>query len=122
MKRFCDYIKIYRKKGNIYDPFAVSTSPPPDNDPNGIYQELVWQGECKGEATSQQSMLSVSDRMTITIYINENNILTDSRDIAFFQTNCEGEFIRLQILEVKRYEHNTIIKAMHLKDGDNKEV
>ncbi len=122
MKRFCDYIKIYRERGNIYDPFAESTPPPPDNDPSGIYSVLVWEGECKGETTSQNSMLSVSDRMNITIYINENDIPADNRDIAFFKTNNEGEFIRLTILEVKRYEHNTIIKAMHLKDGDNEEV
>lgn len=122
MNRFCDYIKIYRQNGNIYNPFAEKTSPPPDNDPSGIYSELVWEGECKGETTSQQSMLSISDRMTITVYINENNVPTDNRDIAYFQTNCEGDPIRLQILEVKRYEHNTIIKAMHLKDGDNEEI
>lgn len=122
MNRFCDHIRILRKKGNIYDPFAGRTAPPPDNDPSGIYSELVWEGDCKGEATSQQSMLSVSDRMTITVYINENNVPTDNRDIAYFQTNSEGDPIRLQILEVKHYEHNTIIKAMHLKDGDNEEV
>ena len=87
---------------------------------NGIYSVLVWEGACKGETTSQNSMLSVSDRMTITIYINENNVEVDNRDIAFFQTNCEGQEIKLQILEVKHYEHNTIIRAMHLKDGDNK--
>ena len=74
MNRFCDYIRIMRKKGNIYDPFAGKTAPPPDNDPNGIYSVLVWEGQCKGETTSQNSMLSVSDRMTITIYINENNV------------------------------------------------
>ena len=103
MNRFCDYIKFYRKKGNIYDPFANRTSPPPDADPNGIYSELVWEGACKGETTSQNSMISVSDRMTITIYINENNVQVDNRDIAFFQTNSEGDAIKLTILEVKRY-------------------
>lgn len=113
MHRFCDYIKIYRVKGDVYNPFAGDEE---------INQELVWEGACKGETTSQQSMLSVSDRMNIAIYINENNVPADHRDIAFFQTNCEGEPIRLQILEVKRYEHNTIIKAIHLKDGDNEEV
>lgn len=120
MNRFCDYIRIMRKKGNIYDPFAGKTAPPPDNDPNGIYSVLVWEGQCKGETTSQNSMLSVSDRMTITIYINENNVEVDNRDLGFFKTNSEGPEMKLQILEVKHYEHNTIIRAMHLKDGDNK--
>lgn len=117
MDRFCDYIKIYRKKGDVYNPFAEK-----GDEQNGIYTEPVWEGNCKGETTSQNSMLSVSDRMTITVYINENDVPADNRDIAFFKTNNENESIRLTILEVKRYEHNTIIKAIHLKDGDNKEI
>lgn len=122
MNRFCDHIKILRRKGNVYDPFAERTPPPPENDPDGIYSTLIWEGECKGETTSQNSMLSVSDRMTMNIYINDNSVQADNRDVAYFKTNNEGDSIALTILEVKRYERNTIIRAMHIKDGNNEEV
>lgn len=122
MDRFCDYIKIYRKNGDVYNPFADSTSPPPDNDPNGIYGELIWEGNCKGEMTSGVSVASVADRNAIRICINENNILADIGDFAMYTTNNEGQAICLSIIDVKRYEHNTILLTNHLKDGDNEEV
>lgn len=112
MNRFCDYIKICRKQGNAkYDPF--------NDNPYGINTKVVYEGDCKGETTSQNTMMS--DNTTYTIYINDNNVQADNRDIAFYKTNNEGEAIKLTIWDVKRYEHNTIIRAMHLKDGDNEE-
>ena len=115
MKRFCDHIRIYRKKGDAYNPF------PDENEKSGIYNELMLEGECKGETSSQNSSLSVAEETPFTIYINENDVQADNADIAYYQTNCEGDEIKLIITEVKRYEHNTIIKAIHLKDGDNSE-
>lgn len=119
MVRFCDNIRIYRHGGNIYDPFANGTEAPPNNDENGIYRTLVYDGECKAELKSQNSMMSVSDRGTYRIYINENDIDADARDVAYLQTNGEGDELKLTILEVKHYEHNTIIHAIRLKDGEN---
>jgi len=116
MKRFCDHIRIYRKKGDVYNPFPDENQEQPD-----IYNELIWEGECKGETSSQNSSLSVAEETPFVIYINENDVQADNTDVAYYQTNCEGDEIKLTIVEVKRYEHNTIIKAIHLKDGDNSE-
>lgn len=103
----------------MYDPFAPKTEEPPDNNDNGIYTTLVYDGACKAELKSQNSMMSVSDRGTYRIYINENNIDADARDVAYLNTNETDADLKLTILEVKHYEHNTIIHAIHLKDGDN---
>ena len=111
MHRFCDYIKICRKKGNAkYDPF--------NDNPDDINTEIIYEGECKGETSMTNTM---SEDMSYTIYINDNNIEADNRDIAYYKTNNEGEAIMLTIWDVKRYEHNTIIRAMHVKDGNNAE-
>ena len=113
MYRFCDYISIYRKKGDIYNPFPGEKEGESD-----IYNELVYEGECKGEVSMNGV---VAEDMVYTIYINDNNVQADNRDIAYFKTNNEGDAIKLVIWDVKRYEHNTIIRATHIKDGDNTE-
>lgn len=119
MDRFCDNIRIYRHTGNIYDPFANPAQY--DNaDDTTIEKELVYKGDCKAKQISQNSMMSVSDRGTYTIYINDNNINADIRDVAYLRSNNrENDEIKLTILEVKRYERNTVISAMHLKDGEH---
>lgn len=118
MDRFCDYIEIYRHSGNIYDPFAEKST-----DSTGISTNLVYAGDCKAVQKSQNSMMSVSDRGTYQIYINDNNIDVDIRDIAVLQSNRrEDDSVKLTVLEVKRYERNTVISAMHLKDGDKENI
>ncbi len=117
MDRFCDHIKIYRHTGNVYDPFASSGN---GTDGKTIGTELIYEGECKAKRTSQNSMMSVSDRGTYLIYINDNTINADTRDTAYLYSNGkEDDMIKLTVLEVKRYERNTVINAMHLKDGDD---
>lgn len=119
MDRFCDHIRIYRHTGNIYDPFA-NPAKNNDTDDTTIGRELVYEGDCKAKQMSQNSMMSVSDRGTYSIYINDNNINADIRDVAYLRSNSrESDEIKLTILEVKRYERNTVISAMHLKDGEH---
>lgn len=113
MDRFCDDIRIYRHVGNIYDPFANPAAEESADDTT-IGKELVFEGNCKAK------LVSTSEENTYNIYINSNDINADTRDTAYLRSNGrENDEIKLTILDVKRYERNTVITAMHLKDGDN---
>ena len=108
MNRFCDYIKIYRPTGDVYNPFG---------DAGSVSEELVFSGDCKAK---QNYPNSVDEECYYDIFINDNSIKVYARDIAYLQNNGdEDDEIKLTILEVKRYERNTVIKALHLKDGEN---
>ncbi len=116
MDRFCDHIRIYRHTGNLYDPFAT---PADDTQPDDttIGQTLVYEGDCKAV---QNTNSTISDDNIIKVYINDNNIRADIRDVAFLMSNRnEDDEIKLTIIDVKRYERNTVISAIHLKDGNN---
>lgn len=118
MDRFCDYIKIYRHTGNLYDPFANPADDETDDDTT-IGQNIVYEGDCKAV---QNTIKAISDNNIFKVYINDNNISADIRDVAFLRSNRnEDDEIKLTIVDVKRYERNTVISAVHLKDGDNSE-
>ena len=111
MDRFCDYIEIYRPTGDIYNPFGNTED---------IGHELVYSGDCK---TKQNYSNGVDGECYYDIFINDNEIKAYARDIAYLYNNGKkDDKIKLTILEVKRYERNTIIKSLHLKDGEDIEV
>lgn len=130
MDRFCDYLVVMRHKGDIYNPFAKRGEAQKVfddewheaivHDDHTIYTETTYQGPCKHRLMSQNSMMSVSDRGTYTITINERDLDIDTRDTAYLFVNSDvRRKIKMTILEVTPYERNTVIHAMNLKDGDN---
>lgn len=120
MNRFPDYIRVFRHDGSIYDPFAEKVEPNSGDDA-GISTRVVYEGFCKAKGVSQNSMMSISEKANFQIYINDTGVDCQNRDTIFVKTNNEGEEAKMTIIEVKEYEHNTIIWAMRLKDGDDEE-
>lgn len=109
MDRFCDYIEIYKHVGDIYNPFA--------SEENGeIAEDWLFAGDCKA---IQHSSNAVDGECFYDICINSNDVMANARDVAYLYNNGrEDDKIKLTIVEVKRYERNTIIKALHTKDGN----
>lgn len=115
MDRFCDYIRIYRHIGNLYDPFATPNIGVADD--STIEEQLVYEGACKAVHKAQYS---VSETGQYSIYINDNDVDVDTRDTLYLRSNNrENDEVKLTAIEVKRYERNTVISAIHLKDGEN---
>lgn len=115
--RFCDTIKIYRNNGELYDPFAeMSDVKSEEYVEDGIYSTLVYDGECKAEYKTSSL---IADETKVIIYIEDNDVDVCARDTAYLKTNGEQEEKKLQITEVMHYARNTIIHAIHMKDGDN---
>ena len=111
MDRYCDYIKIYELQGELYDPFA-------ENDE--IEKELVYEGECKSLLAHFRGNRSLPDAENYTITIPDPDLTNiNIRNVAYLNTNNnEDDLVKLTIIEVKRYERNTMIHAIALKDGD----
>lgn len=108
MNRFCDYIEIYKNTGDIYNPFATKES-------EEIIEEKIFAGDCKA---IQHSTNAVDGECYYDICINSNDIMANARDVLYLYNNGrEDDKIKLTIVEVKRYERNTLIKALHTKDG-----
>lgn len=108
MDRFCDYIEIYKHVGDIYNPFASEES-------GEIAEDWLFAGDCKAV---QHSSNAVDGECFYDIYINDNNVNTQARDTVYLYNNGrEDDKIELTVVEVKRYERNTVIKALHTKDG-----
>lgn len=109
MDRFCDYIEIYKHVGDIYNPFATKDS-------GEIGEDWAFAGDCKAV---QHATNTVDGECFYDIYINENDVMAQARDTAYLYNNGnEEDKIELTIVEVKRYERNTVIKAMQNKDGE----
>lgn len=109
--RYCDYITIYELKGEIYNPFAE------DND---IVRNVVYEGECKAKLNQFYGSHSLPEDENYTITIPEAD-LTDInvRNVGYLKTNNnENDTVKLEIVEVKRYERNTVIHAIAVKDGE----
>lgn len=111
MVRFCDYITIYELKGEIYNPFG---------DDDSIEKEVVYEGECKSSLAHFRGNRSLPDAENYTITINDPDLTNiNNRNVAYLKTNGnEEDLIKLTVVEVKRYERNTVIHAIALKDGD----
>lgn len=109
MDRFCDYIEIYKHIGDIYNPFA--------SEENGdIAEDWLFAGDCKAV---QHATNTVDGECFYDIYINDNNVNTQARDTVYLYNNGrEDDRIELTVVEVKRYERNTVIKAMQKKNGE----
>lgn len=111
MDRFCDNIDIYRIEGDKYNPFG---------DAKKLEKVLVYTGECKAK---QNYPNGVDGECYYDIFINDNEVMAHARDVAYLYNNGkEDDCIKLTILEVKRYERNTVIKALHLKDGEGSKL
>lgn len=111
MNRFCDNIQINRLVGDRYNPFG---------DTGGLVEEEVFNGECKAKHNYPNG---VDGECYYDIFINDNEVMAHARDIAYLYNNGnEEDCIKLIVLEVKRYERNTVIKALHLKDGEGEEL
>lgn len=109
MDRFCDHIEIYKHVGDIYNPFAFEES-------GEIAEDCVFAGDCKAV---QHSTNTVDSECFYDIYINDNNVKTQARDTVYLYNNGrEDDKIELTVVEVKRYERNTVIKAMQKKNGE----
>lgn len=109
--RFCDHIRIYELQGSIYDPYASDAD---------IKKKLVYEGECKASLTQFYGSHSLPEDENYKITINEPDLTQiNVRNIAFLETNSNpDDKVKLTIVEVKRYERNTVIHAIALKDGD----
>lgn len=106
--RYCDYIEIYRPTGDIYNPFGDSES---------ITEELIYKGECKANINMQNN---IADECYYDIYIYDNELKVNARDIAYFYSNSDREDrVKLVIVSAQRFSRNTVIKAMHLRDGED---
>ncbi len=100
---------------SLYDPFSVG--PEFDHTHNRIKEEKKYSGQCKGVLISQNSMMSVAEKGTYKISIPDNEVDVDVRDTIYFWSNGTGTKRIMTVTETKRYERNTIIFAMHIKDG-----
>ncbi len=111
MERYCDRIEIYELKGKLYDPFAED---------NAIDRVLVYKGECKSLLAHFRGNRSLPDAENYTITIPDPDITNiNIRNVAYLYTNNNmNDLVKLTIIEVKRYERNTVIHAIALKDGD----
>lgn len=111
MVRYCDNIKIYELTGELYDPFASEQN---------IERELVYEGECKSALAHFRGNRSLPDAENYTVTIPDPDLTKiNIRNVAYLYTNGnEDDVIKLTIVEVKRYERNTVIHAIALKDGD----
>lgn len=108
MSRYSDYIEIYRPTGEIYNPFG---------DAESVTEELIYDGECKANIKMQNA---VDTECYYDIYIYDNEVKVHARDIAYFYSNSDMEDkVKLVIIAVQRFARNTVIKALHLKDGED---
>lgn len=113
--RYCDYITIYELKGEIYDPFT---------DDDNIQHTVVYDGECKSSLAHFRGNRSIPDDENYTITIPDPTLTNiNIRNVAILRTNCDySDTIKLTIVEVKRYERNTVIHALAIKDGDTEDL
>jgi hypothetical protein len=106
--RYCDYIEIYRPTGDVYNPFGEVDS---------ITEELVFEGDCKANIRQQND---IDAECYYDIYIYDPEVKVQSRDVAYFYSNSDKEDkVKLVIITAQRFARNTVINAMHLKDGED---
>lgn len=112
MDRFCDYITIYEVQGEIYDPFAQENV--------DITKTIVYEGECKAKLTQFYGTRSLPEGENYTITIPDPDLTQiNARNLAYLKTNGnDADIVKMNIIEVKRYERNTVLHAIALKDGD----
>jgi hypothetical protein len=108
MSRYSDYIEIYRPTGDIYNPFG---------DAESITEELIYEGDCKANIRMQNG---VDAECYYDIYVYDNELKVHARDIIYFYSNADkDDKVKLVVITAQRFSMNTVIKAMHLKDGED---